>query len=345
MHLLVTGGAGFIGSHFVEMGVQAGHTIIVLDALTYAGHEENLSPISGPGSFKLIVGDICDHTLLTKLFRENSFDAIINFVAESHVDRSIAAPSPFIQTNIMGTFRLLNAALAYWEMLSEEKQKKFRFLQVSTDEVFGSLSSAGKFNEKTPLAPNSPYSASKAAGDLLVRAWNQTYNLPTLITHCSNNYGPRQFPEKLIPLMIHHAMTHKPLPVYGDGRHVRDWIHVEDHCRGIFLALEKGIPGSQYCFGGNAERNNLELVKTLCRHLDVLKPLSNNRKYEEMIEFVKDRRGHDRRYAIDSRRVEHELDFTRHYTFEMGLKQTIEWYLQNEKWIRTVLANAEKRKA
>lgn len=340
--LLVTGGAGFIGSNFVELAVRQGHSVLVLDALTYAGHSENLKGINGPGRFELICGNICDSELIPTLLQEHQIDSLLNFAAESHVDRSIEGPSLFIETNIRGTFNLLNASLNYWKNLTESKKLNFRYLQISTDEVFGSLGPTGKFHEETSYAPNSPYSASKAAADHLVRAWNHTYSLPTLITNCSNNYGPKQFPEKLIPTMITNAVQGKPLPVYGDGGNVRDWIHVEDHCHGVLLALEKGTPGSSYCFGGNAERNNLDVVQTICRELDQLHPRKDGKPHESGIQFVTDRLGHDRRYAIDDSLAQSKLGFKRSYTFENGLKQTIQWYLKNQEWVTTVLRKNKK---
>lgn len=340
---LVTGAAGFIGSTFVELAIAASHKVVVLDALTYAGHKENLQSIISSNEFKLIIGNICNGPLVMSLLERFQPDAILNFAAESHVDRSISAPSAFIETNIQGTFTLLNAALEYYKTLSGEKAAGFRYLQVSTDEVYGSLGATGKFSETTPLAPNSPYSASKASADLLVRAWHHTYGLPTLTTNCSNNYGPRQFPEKLIPYMIHCALTGKPLPVYGDGGNIRDWIHVEDHCRGILLALEKGRPGGTYCFGGNAERNNLDVVRTICRELDGLRPRADGKSYETGIQFVTDRLGHDRRYAIDDTLAQRELGFTRKYEFESGLANTVRWYLENQTWCEAVLKTGDTR--
>lgn len=335
--VLVAGGAGFIGSCFVHQLVEKGHSVVILDALTYAGHPENLEEIKGPGRFELVKGNICDGALAFRLLQQHQIDYFVNFAAESHVDRSIDSPGAFVETNIRGTFTLLNAALDYWQKLEGSAKKNFRYLQISTDEVYGSLGPTGKFSETTSYAPNSPYSASKAAGDHLVRAWHHTYSLPTITTNCSNNYGPRQFPEKLIPHMIHCALEGKPLPVYGDGGNIRDWIHVEDHCRGIWLALEKGIPGSTYCFGGNAERNNLDVVKTICRELDSLKPRTDGKSYESSIQFVKDRLGHDRRYAIDDQFAEKELGFTRQYQFENGLRETIRWYLEHQAWCKAVL--------
>jgi dTDP-glucose 4,6-dehydratase len=334
--LLLTGGCGFIGSAFVRQRVAQGDTVIVLDALTYAGHEENLHGVGGPGRHELVRGNICDAALVNDLCRRHDFDAILNFAAESHVDRSISSPGEFIETNIRGVFVLLNAAMAHWRGRSD-----FRYLQVSTDEVFGSLGPTGYFHETTPMAPNSPYSSSKAAGDLLVRAWHHTYGLPTITTNCSNNYGPRQYPEKLIPTMIACALAGKPLPVYGDGGNIRDWIHVEDHCAGISLALANGKPGETYCFGGNAERNNLQVVRAICAELDRLAPRSDGRPHESAIELVADRLGHDRRYAIDDSRAQRELGFTRTYEdFERGLAQTVRWYLDNQAWCEAVTGKA-----
>ena len=338
LNLLVTGGAGFIGSNFVEKAVHRGHQIVILDSLTYAGHRENLDGITGPGQFELVIGNICNKKLLADLFEKYRFDALINFAAESHVDRSIAGPAPFIETNIGGTYNLLNVSLSYWQKMHDSKKENFRFLHVSTDEVYGSLGPEGKFNEKTPMAPNSPYSASKASADLLTRAWHHTFGLPTLTTNCSNNYGPRQFPEKLIPHMITCALQEKPLPVYGDGGNIRDWIHVSDHCHGILLALEKGKSGATYCFGGDAERKNIDLVQTLCNHLDQLRPRKNGESYNKLITFVKDRLGHDKRYAIDDSLSRIELSFTRQYQFESGLENTIRWYLENSRWAKSVLS-------
>lgn len=341
---LVTGGAGFIGSCFVELAVRAGKRVLVLDALTYAGHRENLEGIQGPGSFELIEGDIRDAKLVAKLLVEHSVDAVLNFAAESHVDRSISGPAAFVETNVVGTSVLLNESLRYWQGLPEPRKSAFRYLQVSTDEVFGELTEEqDKFSETTPIQPNSPYSASKAGGDLLVRAWHHTFGFPTLITRCSNNYGPKQFPEKLIPVMIHAAIGGKPLPVYGTGANIRDWIHVEDHCRGILLALERGKPGSVYCFGGRAERRNLDVVKTICQILDELRPRGDGKRYEAQISFVTDRLGHDWRYAIDDRLAERELGFTRLHTFEKGLRATIQWYMDHESWCKSVTRPRDER--
>lgn len=330
--LLVTGACGFIGSSFVRQAVNQDYKVIVLDALTYAGHKENLKGVP----HELVVGNIQDEEVVKNLLKIHSIQGLINFAAESHVDRSITGPSAFIETNIQGTFNLLSCAYEYWKTLDETKKVNFRYVQISTDEVYGSLGFTGKFNEMLPYKPNSPYSASKASADHLVRAWFHTYGLPTITTNCSNNYGPRQFPEKLIPHMITCALAGKPLPVYGDGGNIRDWIHVEDHCDGILLALTKGRPGSTYCFGGNAERNNLDVVKTICKELDQLLPCGNHKSYGDLITFVTDRLGHDRRYAIDDTFAQKELGFKRKYDFENGLKNTIQWYLDNAAWSKAV---------
>ncbi len=337
MNLLITGGAGFIGSTFVRMALAKGHSVTVLDRLTYAGHRENLEELLLSGAVRLVVGSIADANVVSSLLLGTTrWDAVVNFAAESHVDRSISGPSPFIETNILGTFQLLEASLKYWRTLEPEARSRFRYLQVSTDEVYGELGPTGKFSEKTPYQPNSPYSASKAAADHLVRAWHHTYGLPVLTTNCSNNYGPRQLPEKLIPLMIANAVAGKPLPVYGTGLNVRDWIHVADHCAGILLALERGTPGDTYCFGGNAERTNLDVVHGLCDTLDRLKPRATG-SYRDLIAFVTDRPGHDFRYAIDDTLACEKLGFTRSYDFTRGLRNTIEWYLDNQLWVHTIL--------
>lgn len=340
---LVTGAAGFIASTYVRQRLADGESIVVLDKMTYAGHPENLTGCealakANGATFEIVVGDIADAKLVGELLAKHRPNAVVNFAAESHVDNSISNPGEFIETNIRGTFVLLDQSFKFFSNLSEAAKKDFRFLQVSTDEVYGSLGPNGKFSETTPYAPNSPYSASKASADLLVRAWYHTYSLPTITTNCSNNYGPRQFPEKLIPLMITNAVSGKPLPVYGDGGNIRDWIHVEDHCLGVHLALMQGHPGETYCFGGNAERNNLDVVREICATLDELAPRKDGKKHDAGIAFVKDRLGHDRRYAIDDTKASIELGFKRQYGFETGLRQTIEWYLENQAWSKAVLA-------
>lgn len=336
-HLLVTGGAGFIGSNFLEIALSKDYRLTVLDALTYAGHRANVTHLLQAGVCDFVQGRIEDASLVAKLFAENQFDGVVHFAAESHVDNSISGPRQFLVTNIMGTFELLEGARRYWSNLNGEKKSRFRFLHVSTDEVFGSLGETGKFSEETAYAPNSPYSSSKAGSDHLVRAWFHTYGLPTLITNCSNNYGPRQFPEKLIPRMITQAMKGESLPVYGRGANIRDWIHVQDHCAGVLLAFEKGKPGESYCFGGNSERTNLDVVTKICGFLDQLAPRKAGQAHAQSIRFVEDRLGHDFRYAIDDSKAIRELGFRRQYSqFEDGLEQTVGWYLKNSEWLAAV---------
>jgi len=326
--LLVTGGAGFIGSNFVLSTVaQAGEPVVNLDKLTYAGSLRNLDALHGDARHTFVQGDICDRALLRKLLEHHRPRAIVHLAAESHVDRSIEGPAEFVQTNVVGTFSLLEEARTYWMQLAAPERAAFRFLHVSTDEVYGSLGPGDPaFTEETPYAPNSPYSASKASSDHLVRAYHHTYGMPTLITNCSNNYGPHQFPEKLIPLMIHHALAGKPLPVYGDGLNVRDWLYVEDHCTALSEVLTRGRPGDVYNVGGGAEMTNIDLVRTLCALLDEAKPRTGG-SYESLITFVKDRPGHDRRYAIDSGKIRRELGWRPQETFESGLRKTVRWYL------------------
>lgn len=328
--VLVTGGAGFIGSCFVRQAVARGQNVVVLDALTYAGHRENLAGVNA----ELVVGDIRDRALVDGLLAKYTPASLLHFAAESHVDNSIASPGEFMDTNIHGTYVLLEAARAY----RAKAAAPLRYVQVSTDEVFGELPAEGYFSETSPYAPNSPYSASKAAADHLVRAWHHTYGLPTVTTHCSNNYGPRQLPEKLIPVIITRALGGKPLPVYGDGLQVRDWIHVEDHAYGIHLAATQGRDGEHYCFGGRVEMKNIDLVRKICAYLDEIRPKADGSRYETQISFVQDRLGHDRRYAIDDSRAERELGFTRQWRFEDGIRATVDWYLANEAWSHTVLA-------
>lgn len=344
-NILVTGAAGFIGSAFVRIAAARNYKITVLDSLTYAGHKENLQDAAQSGQIELVEGDIRDFDLVDKLFAQHKFTALLNFAAESHVDNSISGPKAFVETNILGTFNLLEVARKHWAQYDAAAKQSFRFLHVSTDEVFGELGDTGKFSETTPYAPNSPYSASKAGSDHLVRAWHHTYKIPTITTNCSNNYGPRQFPEKLIPRMITNALEGKALPVYGNGSNIRDWIHVEDHSRGILLALEKGTPGETYCFGGNSERNNIDVVKSICSILDKHSPRSDGKKHETAIQFVQDRAGHDFRYAIDDTKAEKELGFNREYkAFEQGLEQTIAWYLKNKNWCEAVVKSAAQKK-
>jgi len=335
--LLVTGGAGFIGANFVLDAVADGVRVINLDKLTYAGNLDTLTRLKGDGRHIFIKGDIGDRALVAQLLGEFKPDAIVNFAAESHVDRSIDGPAAFVQTNVVGTLGLLECARDYWRSLLEPTRSAFRFLHVSTDEVYGSLGKDGLFTENTPYAPNSPYSASKAASDHLVRAFQHTYGLPTLTTNCSNNYGPYQFPEKLIPLVIQKALRGESLPVYGDGLNVRDWLFVGDHCRAIRIVLEQGRTGETYNVGGSAERENITVVKTICALLDRLQPLATGRPRESLITFVKDRPGHDRRYAIDSTKLQCELGWKPSKTFETGVAATVDWYLSNQPWVQRVL--------
>jgi dTDP-glucose 4,6-dehydratase len=335
---LVTGGAGFIGSNFVLMQRKQRNTRIVnLDCLTYAGNPKNLESLQGDLDYIFIHGDIGDKNMVCNLLKKYRPNAVVNFAAESHVDRSIDGPEDFIQTNVVGTFHLLEEVRRYWDRLQGKEREDFRFLHVSTDEVYGSLEPhAPSFHEQTPYAPNSPYSASKAASDHLVRAYHHTYGLPTLTTNCSNNYGPRQFPEKLIPLMILNALKGKPLPIYGDGLNVRDWLYVEDHCEALHIVLEKGRVGEVYNIGGRCEKTNLEIVKTICDLLDKVCLQSPFAPHASLITYVKDRPGHDRRYAIDWSKIERELGWQPNETFETGLEKTITWYLKNPEWIKSV---------
>ncbi|MDR7098049.1 dTDP-glucose 4,6-dehydratase [Lysobacter niabensis] len=334
---LVTGGAGFIGGNFVLEAVQRGVRIINLDLLTYAGNLDTLSSLEGHPGHVFVKGDIGDAGLVERLLREHRPDAVINFAAESHVDRSIDGPAAFVQTNVLGTLALLEKTRDYWKSLDAPARDAFRFLHVSTDEVYGSLGDTGKFTETTPYAPNSPYSASKAASDHLVRAFHHTYGLPVLTTNCSNNYGPYQFPEKLIPLVIAKALAGEPLPVYGDGLNVRDWLYVGDHCAAIRRVLEAGRAGETYNVGGDAERQNIVVVKTICALLDRSRPLADGRARESLITYVKDRPGHDRRYAIDASKLQDELGWAPTVTFEQGMARTVEWYLDNQPWVQRVL--------
>lgn len=331
--IVVTGGAGFIGSNFVlDWLAGCDEPVITLDKLTYAGNVENLARLATDARHRLVRGDIGDQLLVERLLAEHQPRAVVNFAAESHVDRSIHGPGDFIETNVMGTFRLLEAVRGYWSALGPGEQAAFRFLHVSTDEVYGSLESgAPAFSETTSYAPNSPYSASKAASDHLVRAWHHTYGLPVVTTNCSNNYGPYQFPEKLIPLMIHNALQGKPLPVYGDGQNVRDWLYVADHCTAIRRVLDAGRLGETYNVGGNSERTNLAVVHALCDALDRQRPRATG-SHRELIRFVTDRPGHDRRYAIDASRIRHELGWSPVETFESGLEKTVAWYLNHPDW-------------
>jgi len=341
---LITGGAGFIGSNFVLRQMKEPDLrVVVLDKLTYAGNLRNLESVSGDRRYEFIQGDIADRSLVRELLTRHRPTAIVHFAAESHVDRSIVGPDDFIRTNIDGTFALLEETRAYWTALSGADKNDFRFLHVSTDEVYGSLAPQDPpFSETTPYAPNSPYSASKAASDHLVRAYHHTYGLPTLTTNCSNNYGRFQFPEKLIPLMILNARDRKPLPVYGDGKNIRDWVYVEDHCEAVAAVLRGGRVGETYCIGGWNEKSNLEIVETVCDLIDELKPDGKPSRCE-LISFVKDRPGHDRRYAMDARKMERELGWKPKETFESGIRKTVRWYLENEAWVKDVTSGSYRQ--
>ncbi len=342
MTILVTGGAGFIGANFVLDWLAHGdETVINLDKLTYAGNLRNLDSLGGDARHQFVHGDIGDSALITRLLAEHRPRAVVNFAAESHVDRSIDGPGAFIQTNVVGTFNLLEAVRGYWNGLDETARSDFRFLHVSTDEVYGSLSSdAPAFTETHPFEPNSPYSASKAASDHLVRAWHHTYGLPVLTTNCSNNYGPYHFPEKLIPLVIHNALAGKALPIYGDGQQIRDWLYVRDHCSAIRRVLESGTVGETYNVGGWNEKANIDVVRTLCALLDELSPRADGQSYASQMTFVKDRPGHDRRYAIDAGKLERELGWRPLETFDTGIRKTVEWYLANGAWVENVTSGA-----
>lgn len=334
-NILVTGGAGFIGANFVKHMLSTyDYRIINLDVLTYAGNLENLKEIEGHPNYVFVKGDIKDRELVDKLFEEYEIDTVVNFAAESHVDRSIEDPEIFLSTNVFGTQVLLDTAKKYWKVNPNDKycfkfKEGVKYLQVSTDEVYGTLGATGMFVETTPLAPNSPYSASKTSADLFVRAYNETFGMPINITRCSNNYGPYQFPEKLIPLMINNCKKDQALPVYGDGMQIRDWLHVKDHCTGIDTVLHKGVIGEVYNIGGNNEKANIEIVKLVIENLN---------KTEELIKYVQDRPGHDRRYAIDNSKITSELGWSPSYTFEEGIKETIEWYLANEEWMEKIVS-------
>jgi dTDP-glucose 4,6-dehydratase len=340
--ILVTGGAGFIGSNFILQWIaQEGTPVLNLDKLTYAGNLRNLEPVSSNKRYSFHHGDICDRDLVRGLLEGSQPRSIVHFAAESHVDRSIRGPDDFIRTNVNGTFCLLEEVRAYWTQLPDKDRAQFRFLHVSTDEVYGSLGPDDPpFSESTASAPNSPYSASKAASDHLVRAYHHTYGLPTLTTNCSNNYGPYQFPEKLIPLVILNARSGKPLPVYGDGLNVRDWLYVEDHCEAVRAVLHRGKPGQAYNIGGWNEKRNIEIVETICSILDELCQNDPVMPHRKLITFVKDRPGHDRRYAMDARKIERELGWKPRETFESGIRKTVRWYLENDPWVKEVTAGS-----
>ena len=333
MNILITGGCGFIGSNFIRKQIlSTDNKIANIDSLTYAGNEENLSNISGNPRYSYYKGNIIDAEFVNDVFLEFRPDVLVHFAAESHVDRSISSPLRFVETNVLGTSTLLNSSLNYWKSILKQDLNTFKFIHISTDEVFGSLGKTGFFNEDSPYSPNSPYSASKAASDFLVKAWNKTYNLPVIITNCSNNYGPYQFPEKIIPLMITNCIQEKFLPIYGDGLNVRDWIYVDDHCDAITNIIDSGTIGDTYSIGGNNEICNLDLVKYICKSLDKLKPRKNGEKYSKLIRFVEDRAGHDFRYAIDSSKINNELKWQPKESFKSGILKTVKWYLKNESW-------------
>jgi len=345
MHsILVTGGAGFIGCNFVRQWIAEEKTPLVnLDKLTYAGNLDSLADVADDPLYTFVEGDICDGPLVRRLLEEHDVRMVVNFAAESHVDRSIDGPAAFVETNVVGTFRLLEAARRHWDGLAEPDRSRFRFLHVSTDEVYGSLGSTGRFTELTAYAPNSPYSASKAAGDHFVRAYHQTYGLPTLVTNCSNNYGPYQFPEKLLPLMILNACEGKLLPVYGDGRQIRDWLYVEDHCRAIRAVLDRAAPGAVYNIGGDCEQANLDVVEAICKIVDRLRPRLPHAPSSSLITFVADRPGHDRRYAIDADKIHHELGWKPKEDFQSGLERTVHWYLENTAWVERITSGKYER--
>jgi dTDP-glucose 4,6-dehydratase len=341
MKIIVTGGAGFIGSAVVRHVItKTDWQVINLDKLTYAGNLDSVADVSGNARYRLCRMDVLDGPGVSNLLVREKPDAIMHLAAESHVDRSIDGPAAFIDTNVVGTYRLLESACAYWRTLDAERRSHFRFHHISTDEVFGSLGNENKFHEASPYRPNSPYSASKAASDHLVRAWFHTYGLPVVITNCSNNYGPYQFPEKLIPLTIVRALKGKSLPVYGKGENVRDWLYVEDHARALVTVMERGRVGETYNLGGNAERRNIDVVKDICAHLNELRPQTPHSPYEQLIEFVIDRPGHDLRYAIDTTKVAAELGWAPQETFESGLRKTVLWYLHNQNWCERILTGA-----
>jgi dTDP-glucose 4,6-dehydratase len=335
--LLITGGCGFIGNNLVRMALKKGFVVVNLDKLTYAGNRASLADIEDHSGYTFVHGDICDSSLVSQILENHRPSGIFHLAAESHVDRSIEGPEEFVQTNIVGTHRLLSSSLSYWGKMTETERASFRFVHVSTDEVFGSLGSEGFFNESTPYDPRSPYSASKASSDHLVRAYGHTYGLPVLVTNCSNNYGPYQFPEKLIPLVTNRAIRNKPLPVYGDGCNIRDWLFVEDHCEALLKVLEAGKQGDTYAIGGHSEKTNIQIVRSICAILDELHPRDDGKSYTEQITFVPDRPGHDRRYAINASKISSDLGWKPRTPFEQGLRQTVQWTLENQRWVENIL--------
>ena len=342
--ILVTGGAGFIGSCFVRQCIaEQSARVVNLDKLTYAGNLDSLEAVWANPAHVFVQGDIADRATVEQVIAAHEPTAIVHFAAESHVDRSIDGPAEFVRTNVLGTFQLLDAARLYWKQLPAERREQFRFLHVSTDEVYGSLGPDGRFVESSPYDPSSPYSASKAAADHFARAYHRTYGLPVLVTNCSNNYGPCQFPEKLLPLMILNALEGKPLPVYGDGRNVRDWLFVEDHCRALQCVLNRGLPGQTYNIGGNCEQTNLDVVRAICRTVDQLRPGLPHAPCSSLIAFVKDRPGHDRRYAIDASKIQQALGWRPQHDFAAGLHRTVAWYLEHPRWVERVCSGAYRR--
>lgn len=345
MRILITGGAGFIGSHLVKSCVMKHqHKVYTIDCLTYAGHLENLADVITHPNHQFERVNIIESSKLRRIFERFQPEYVIHCAAESHVDRSLDQAENFVVTNVEGTYHILEASLKYWQQRPKKQQQQFRFLHISTDEVFGALGSDGHFDEQSPYAPNSPYSATKAASDMLVRAYNKTYGLPTLISNCSNNYGPNQYPEKLIPLCILNALEGKPLPIYGDGQQVRDWLYVDDHIEAMLTILEKGQPGSLYCVGGDNEHTNLDVVETICDTLDKIAPNTDGLSYRTFIEFVADRPGHDQRYAIDAHKLKSELGWSPKVSFEQGLAWTVEWYLHSQDWVKMIHAKDQARK-
>lgn len=337
MRVLVTGGAGFIGSNLVHLLVERGHSVLNIDKLTYAGNIHSVEDLDVTGRHRFLRADICDQPAMEKAFADFRPEWVMHLAAESHVDRSIDGPGEFVRTNVMGTFSLLQAARGYFNSLTEEEKAVFRFHHISTDEVYGTLGDTGLFTEETPYSPHSPYSASKASSDHLVRAWHDTFGLPVLVTNCSNNYGPYQFPEKLIPVVILKALKEETIPVYGKGENIRDWLYVTDHCEALETVVSRGVPGQTYNIGGNNEKRNIDLVRLLCGILDELRPRPHGKKYEELITFVTDRPGHDLRYAIDAGKIRRELGWSPKQDHSSGFRKTVQWYLDNESWWQDIL--------